>query len=128
MIVSRLMPGDDLKGVLEDIADLDEFKSGIIVCMVGSLNDAVLRMSNGNIKKFEGLFEIVSVVGTISLNGIHVHISISDADGMVYGGHLLEGCKIHTTAEVAIIKSGIYFKRIYDPKTGYKELVVEIDQ
>ncbi len=128
MIVSRLMPGDDLKRALENIVDLDEFKSGIIICMVGSLNDAILRMSNGKNKKFKGFFEIVSVVGTISINGIHVHISISDADGMVYGGHLLEGCKIHTTAEVAIIKSKIHFKRIYDPKTGYKEFVAKTDQ
>ena len=122
------MPGDDLKRALEDIVDFDEFKSGIIVCMVGSLNGAVLRMSNGKNKNFKGFFEIVSVMGTISINGIHAHISISDADGMVSGGHLLEGCKIHTTAEVAIIKSEIYFKRSYDPRTGYKELVVKTDQ
>jgi hypothetical protein len=127
MIVSRLMPGDDLKQGLESLLDLGVFKSGIIVCMVGNLDDAVLRMSNGNNKNFKGLFEIVSAVGTISIDGIHVHIGISDAEGIVYGGHLLEGCKIHTTAEIAIIKSEKCFKRIYDPKTGYKELVIKTD-
>ena len=125
MIVSRMMPGDDLKKSLEDLVDLGELKSAIIVCMVGSLNDAVLRMSNGNNKKFSGLFEIVSGVGTISVNGIHVHIAISDSDGIVYGGHLLKGCKIHTTAEIAIIESEMSFERIFDPKTGYKELVIK---
>ena len=125
MIVSRMMPGDNLKKSLEDLVDLRELKSGIIVCMVGSLNDAVLRMSNGNNKKFSGLFEIVSAVGTISINGIHVHIAISDSDGIVYGGHLLKGCKIHTTAEIAIIESEMSFERIFDPKTGYKELVIK---
>ena len=95
--------------------------------MVGSLNDAVLRMSDGNKKNFIGLFEIVSALGTISANGIHVHIAISDSEGMVYGGHLLNGCKIHTTAEIAIIESEICFKRIFDPKTGYKELVINTD-
>ena len=127
MIVSRMMPGDDLKRGLENLMDLCEFKSGIIVCMVGSLNDAVLRMSDGNKKNFIGLFEIVSALGTISVNGIHVHIAISNSEGMVYGGHLLNGCKIHTTAEIAIIESEICFKRIFDPKTGYKELVINTD-
>ena len=125
MIVSRMMPGDDLKKSLEDLVYLGELRSGIIICMVGSLNDAVLRMSNGNNKKFSGLFEIVSGVGTISVNGIHVHIAISDSDGIVYGGHLLKGCKIHTTAEIAIIESEMSFERIFDPKTGYKELVIK---
>ncbi len=125
MIVSRMMPGDDLKQGLEDLVDLEELKSGIIVCIVGSLDDAVLRMANSNSKKFSGLFEIVSAVGTISTDGIHVHIAISDSEGMIYGGHLLKGCKIHTTAEVAIIKSEMSFERIFDPKTGYKELVIK---
>jgi uncharacterized protein len=125
MIVSRMIPGDDLKKSLEDLIDSGELRSGIVICLVGSLNDAVLRMSNGNNKKFSGLFEIVSAVGTISINGIHVHIAISDSDGIVYGGHLLKGCTIHTTAEVAIIESEMSFERIYDPKTGYKELVIK---
>jgi uncharacterized protein len=125
MIVSRMIPGDDLKKSLEDLVDSGELRSGIVICLVGSLNDAVLRMSNGNNKKFSGLFEIVSAVGTISINGIHVHIAISDSDGIVYGGHLLKGCTIHTTAEVAIIESEMSFERIYDPKTGYKELVIK---
>jgi uncharacterized protein len=122
MIVSRMMPGDDLKQGLEDLVDLEELKSGIIVCIVGSLDDAVLRMANSNSKKFSGLFEIVSAVGTISIDGIHVHIAISDSEGMVYGGHLLKGCKIHTTAEIAIMESKMSLERIFDPKTGYKEL------
>ncbi len=125
MIVSRMMPGDDLKKGLEDLVDLEKLKSGIIVCIVGSLNDAVLRMANSDSKKFSGLFEIVSAVGTISIDGIHVHIAISDSDGIVYGGHLLKGCKIHTTAEIAIIEPEMSFERIFDPKTGYKELVIK---
>ena len=122
MIVSRIMPGNDLKKSLEDLVDFRELKSGIIVCMVGSLNDAVLRMSNGNNKKFSGLFEIVSSVGTISINGIHVHISISNSDGKVYGGHLLNGCKIHTTAEIAIIESKGVLKEFLILKQDIKNL------
>ena len=124
MIVSRILPGEDLKTGLKDLIAINDLKSGIIVCIVGSLNHAVLRMSNGDKKVFKGCYEIVSAEGTISSDGIHVHIAISDACGAVYGGHLLEGCKVHTTAEIGIIKSKMMIKRIEDPKTGYKELFV----
>jgi predicted DNA-binding protein with PD1-like motif len=128
MIVSRIIPGNDLKKGVEDLRDINGLKSGIILCIVGSISNAVLRMSNGDKKVFRGLFEIVSAEGTISSEGIHVHVAISDAEGAVYGGHLLEGSKVHTTAEISIIESEKVFKRIFDPKTGYKELVVEDDK
>jgi len=125
MIVSRILPGEDLKIGLIDLISINDLKSGIIVCIVGSLNHAVLRMSNGDKKVFKGNHEIVSAEGTISSNGIHVHIAISDSCGVVYGGHLLEGCKVHTTAEIGIIKSEMIIKRKKDPETGYKELFVQ---
>jgi len=76
------------------------------------------------IKLFKGPFEIVSAEGTVSKDGVHIHISISDSDGMVYGGHLMNGCKINTTAEIGILKSKKEFKRVLDRKTGYKELFI----
>ncbi len=124
MIVSRILPGEDLKNGIENLIDINSLKSGIILCIVGSIYNAVLRMPNGGKKVFNGLFEIVSAEGTVSRDGIHVHIAIADKDGAVYGGHLLEGCIVHTTAEISIIKSKMIFKRIHDPKTGYKELFV----
>ena len=122
MIVSRLFPGNDLKTGLENIMDGTEFNSGVIVTAVGSLSKTHLRMSNGAKRWFQGFFEIVSVVGTISPDGVHVHLAVSDENGSVFGGHLLEGCIIHTTAEVCVIESKIEFSRVFDENTGYKEL------
>lgn len=125
MIVSRILPGNDLKISLEHVMDNNRFKSGVIVSIVGSLNETHLRMSNGNKKTFKGFFEIVSSEGTISQDGVHVHLAVSDENGSVYGGHLLEGCTIHTTAEICVLESEIKFSRILDPNTGYKELYLE---
>jgi uncharacterized protein len=122
MIVSRLFPGDDLKISLENIMDRSEFNSGLIVTVVGSLTKTHLRMSDGTKKSFNGFFEIVSVEGTISSEGVHVHLAVSDENGSVFGGHLLEGCIIHTTAEVCVIESELNFRRVFDENTGYKEL------
>ena len=125
MIISRLKPQEDLKKGIINILKQEKIKSGVIICIVGSLNSATLRMSNGNIKTFKGPFEIVSTEGTISVDGIHVHIALSDAEGHVIGGHLRSGCIINTTAEICILKSDKTLKRVFDPKTGYKELVID---
>lgn len=123
MIISRLNPNEDLKKGIIDILKREEIKSGILVCIVGSLNSATLRMANENIKTFKGPFEIVSAEGTISTDGIHIHIAVSDTEGHVIGGHLKNGCIINTTAEICILKSNKALKRVFDSKTGYKELV-----
>lgn len=125
MIISRLKSGEDLKKGIINLIKQNGLKSGIIICIVGSLNSATLRMANETIKTFEGPFEIVSAEGTISINGIHIHIAISDNDGNVIGGHLKKGCIIKTTAEICILKSNKTLKRVFDPKTGYKELVID---
>jgi predicted DNA-binding protein with PD1-like motif len=125
MIVSRLLPGDDLKTSLENISEGIEFNSGVIVSVVGSLTKTHLRMSNGTKKLFEGFFEIVSVEGTISADGVHIHMAVSDENGSVYGGHLLEGCIIHTTAEVCVIEAETEFRRVFDQNTGYNELHIQ---
>lgn len=125
MIIFRLKPKKDLKQGIIDILNHEQIKSGIIICIVGSLCSATLRMANGTIKTFEGPFEIVSSQGTVSENGIHIHIAVSDTKGHVIGGHLREGCIINTTAEICILKSYSSLKRVLDLDTGYKELLVE---
>jgi uncharacterized protein len=90
--------------------------------MVGSSNSATLRMANGNEKNFHGPLEIVSATGTMACNGIHVHLAVSDEDG----NDLLDGCKIHTTAEICILRSIKTFKRVFDPETGNKDFKFKI--
>lgn len=69
--------------------------------------------------------EIVSLVGLLSKEGSHVHISLSDSTGTTIGGHLVEGCEIYTTAEIIIgIMPDYRFARELDPASGYQELKV----
>lgn len=125
MIVFRLKPKKDLKNGIIDSLNEKHIKSGIIICIVGSLNSATLRMADGTIKTFKGPFEIVSSQGTVSENGIHIHIAVSDAEGHTVGGHLRKGCIINTTAEICILTSDLSLRRVFDPDTGYNELITE---
>ncbi|MGZ3949956.1 MAG: PPC domain-containing DNA-binding protein, partial [Flavisolibacter sp.] len=71
-------------------------------------------------------FEIVSLTGTVSVNGCHIHISISDETGRTIGGHLLEGNVVYTTAEIVIQESeDLIFSREMDVATGWKELQIK---
>ena len=76
--------------------------------------------------KGAGYFEIVSLVGTISINGSHIHISICDSTGKTIGGHLMPGCKIYTTAEIVLQSTDKYeFTREKDGSTSWEELQIK---
>lgn len=123
----RLGPGADLRESLLQFAQKYQLQAATIVCAVGSLTKAHMRLSNhqqGTV--FEGPFEIVAMTGTLSSTGIHMHLSISDGEGKTLGGHLLSGCLVHTTFEGVLLESEqlIYCRKV-DPQTGYLELQIQ---
>ena len=70
-------------------------------------------------------YEIVSLVGTLSDGRGHLHVSLSDAEGKVVGGHVLGDMVVFTTAEIVIGEcEQVTFKRELDPRTGFGELTV----
>ena len=128
--IFRLTYGTDLRKGIEDYCANNGISSGCIVSCVGCVYKAKLRMAGGEIiNEYDKDFEIVSLVGTISEDGVHMHISLSDVSGAVIGGHLVYGCLVNTTAEVVIRDLGYKYKlnREYDEKTLYNELVIKED-
>lgn len=129
-IIFRLKPGADLKSSIEEVIKDNAIKAGFIVTCVGGLEQATVRMAGAkpdkqDIRTFKDDFEIVSLVGTVSVNGTHLHMSFSDSEGVVHGGHLKEGTIIHPTAEIVIgINEDVEMKREMDEETGFTELVV----
>jgi uncharacterized protein len=123
----RLKPGQDLKEGIQKLVTEKQIKAGWISTCVGSLTQYSIRFANQpNASSDSGHFEMVSLTGTVSVNGCHIHISISDSTGKTIGGHLMEGCKIYTTAEIVILSSDdLVFKRAKDGTTPWEELQVE---
>ena len=100
-------------------------EAGIILSLVGSLKVACLRLNDSREITTSGPYEIVSATGTLSADGLHIHVSIANKKGDVIGGHLKKGCTVYTTAEVVIghiIEDE--FRREKDEQTGHKELIV----
>ncbi|WP_229379866.1 PPC domain-containing DNA-binding protein [Fibrella forsythiae] len=122
----RLRPGQDLKEELERLVREQRIDAGLILTCVGSLTDASLRLANQEkATTYLGHFEIVSLVGTLSTNGSHVHLSVSDSTGRTIGGHLMAGNRIYTTVELVIgLLPAVTYTREPDPTFGYRELVI----
>ena len=127
----RLTPGTDLKLELERLTQAHALRAGCILSCVGSLSQARLRMAGAAgdeevFRTFVEPMEIVSLTGTLSADGLHVHIGLARRDGGCIGGHLVTGCIVHTTAELVIGElPELEFRRVLDPATGYGELSVQ---
>jgi hypothetical protein len=126
-ITFRLKAGQDLLTEIEAIVAEKNIEAGCVLSAVGSLTHATLRFANReSYSEFEGHFEIVSMTGTVSVHGSHLHISISDGEGKTIGGHLVPGCKIYTTAEMVIaVFEDMVYKREFAEDSGYEELIVK---
>lgn len=126
----RLKPDEDLKESLKRFVEQKHIQSGFILTAVGSLRQASLRFANQeNTQVFTQKFEIVSLVGTLSTHGIHLHISLADENGKTLGGHLGTGCIVYTTAEIVIgVGEDFIFLRTADEATGYRELEIKYNR
>ena len=122
----RLKPGDDLRKQLIAFTQTHHIVAGTMITCVGSLTVATLRLANQEGPSvYRGHFEIVSLVGTLSTNGSHLHLAVSDSTGRTIGGHLLDGCRVYTTAEIVLGElPQLEFRRETDATFGYQELVV----
>jgi uncharacterized protein len=117
----RLNPGDDLRLALEAGG-----ATGFVVGGIGSLAHAQLRFAGEPRPSFvAGPLEILTLSGSLTPDGAHLHASVSDAAGRVLGGHVCAGCTVRTTAEllVAPLPAGS-LSRAFDAATGHAELVI----
>lgn len=121
----RLRPGVDLRRALEDALP-PSVTAAFVLAGVGSLRGARIRLAGAEEPlTLAGDLEILSLSGTLSVDGAHLHISVADAQGRVLGGHLAPGAIVGTTAEVLLARLPMHsFLRQQDPATGYAELVI----
>ncbi len=124
VIPLRLPPGADLRQALEAWMGEQQEQAGCLISAVGSLSLAQLRLAGATqATAIHGELEILSLSGTLSPDGAHLHIAVADSSGAVLGGHLCAGSLVRTTAELVIdLLPEWRFSRELDPATGYPEL------
>ena len=126
VFIIRLKPGMLLREEIQKFADVHHIEAGWIASCVGSLTEYAIRFANQpEVTTGTGFFEIVSLSGTVSENGSHLHIAVADSTGKLTGGHLAENSKLYTTAEIVIQCTGKYIlKREKDGSTPWEELQI----
>ncbi|MGV3636161.1 MAG: PPC domain-containing DNA-binding protein, partial [Flavobacteriales bacterium] len=126
--IIRMLPNADVRAELERWCAAQGLEAAVIISAVGSLSTAVIRFggrSEG--ATVTGDLEVCALSGTLSRHGLHVHIAVADGNGTMTGGHLLNGCLVRTTLELAVQEvGGIRLRREQDPRTGYAELLPEV--
>ncbi|CAM3610727.1 PPC domain-containing DNA-binding protein [Erysipelothrix urinaevulpis] len=125
--VMRLLPGEDLVLSLHNYCKKHEIKAAYIGTCVGSFQRVVFRKGYDQVLfTMEGPFEIVSMEGTLSNQGMHLHTAVSDTNFKVYGGHLLVGSIIQSTAEIVLIELESHeLRRSKGDLTDFKELHID---
>jgi predicted DNA-binding protein with PD1-like motif len=140
VILSRIMPDEDLFKSLERIAQDRRIKRGVIISAIGSLKNVALR----NVKQRTGLpvrtedtneieetgpFELLCLEGNLFPSEgkdeliVHLHVMLGSPSGSVMGGHLLKATTFTTTEVIMgrIVGSSVY--RAKSDLTGLMELL-----
>ncbi|MFZ0407461.1 MAG: PPC domain-containing DNA-binding protein [Cyanobium sp.] len=122
----RLGPGCDLRSSLQQVLHEQQVTAGWVLSGIGSLSTAQLRLAGEqSVTTFQGELEILTLAGSLSADGAHLHISIADRQGVVTGGHLGAGSRLRTTAELLVALLPQWsFSRELDATTGWRELVI----
>jgi hypothetical protein len=122
----RLSPDMDLRRALEAAVAARLSRAAFVISGIGSLRHARLRLAGmPEPDILDGDLEILTLAGTISQDGSHLHMSVANAEGRVLGGHVAYGCTVRTTAELLVLLLPEWsFTRELDPTTGFAELVI----
>jgi len=100
--IGRLAKGDDLLPALEKFCQQQDIKVGEVRAL-GAVTRARVGFYNQEERKyyfldFEQPLEILALVGNISLKDgkpmVHAHVTLADAAGRAFGGHLAEGTPV----------------------------------
>lgn len=121
----RLERGDDIHDTIQAFC-ADHSIANASLTGIGSIENPKLAHYSIETKKFterhlEGIFEITSLLGNISLlEGKplnHVHATLSDSLMQVYGGHLVSGT-CSATLEVILHQYATSFTKTFDDTVG----------
>lgn len=122
----RLTPGCDLRRELERSVGEGSATGGFVVSGIGSLTQASLRFAAVDAATLivEPL-ELLTLAGSLTPDGAHLHALVATADGRVIGGHVGYGCIVRTTAEILVAMLPDWrLGRAHDPASGYAELTI----
>ncbi len=98
----HLEAGSDVRRSLEQLA-VEHQAGGFVLSVVGNLSQAAFACPGKTAPTvLQGELEIITLQGTLSPEGVHLHLSFSDAECQVWGGHLEHGTLVLRGADLLV--------------------------
>ena len=98
----HLGAGSDLRASLERLGS-EVGTSGFVLGVVGDLSQASFQCpGQAESTVLEGHLEIITLQGTVAPQGVHLHLSLSDGECQVWGGHLEHGSLVLRGADLLV--------------------------
>ena len=124
--MGRLSYNSDLLDSLNELCREQGVTLGRIEA-IGAVQRAKLEYYDQHTRQYQfftldqGL-EIANLMGNISVKEgrpmVHAHITLADANGRTFGGHLAQGCPVFACEYILQAFNGPEFVRSYDEQTG----------
>ena len=112
----ELEPGQDLHLALSELAAQQQL-SGFVLGVVGNLSQATFRCpGQQQPTRMSGELEVITLNGTFSPSGVHLHLSLSDGACQVWGGHLEPGTVVLKGAQLLLGLSGLPVAQAVQPQ------------
>jgi uncharacterized protein len=96
---------------IEDVIKAQGIRDGQVIISAGSVQDCTYHYvastalkAQNEFRTVKGPSEILSAGGIIADGEPHIHISLSNPDKGVYGGHLEKGCRVLYLAEFTVFR------------------------
>ena len=124
--IGKLKHGGDMLEELTAVCEGNDISLGRIEAL-GVVKKARLCYYNQRARKYdffeiEENLEITALVGNISMRDgkpiVHAHITLSDAQGRTYGGHLARGTVVFACEFTIDVYKGPQLNRAHDEETG----------
>ncbi|MCP9887261.1 DUF296 domain-containing protein [Cyanobium sp. ATX 6A2] len=98
----HLDAGSDVLRSLAELAAAQQ-AAGFVLSVVGNLSQAAFQCPGQSAPTLvRGELEIITLQGTIAPAGVHLHLSLSDGNCEVWGGHLEPGTLVLKGADVLV--------------------------
>ncbi|MFZ5634139.1 MAG: PPC domain-containing DNA-binding protein [Bacillota bacterium] len=127
-LIGRLKKGDDLLEALTRLCTEANIRLGKIQA-IGTVSKAAVGFYLQEPREYVTLDydyhqEIISLQGNVSIKdgqpNVHAHLALSNGQGKLYGGHLMEGTIVFACEYIIneYIPETSDFSRIHDEETG----------
>jgi len=126
VVMKRLQPGADLLEELNRLVAAEKIELGL-VSGIGALKKAAVGIFLQDKKEyrtnsFDEEMEMCALTGNVSLKEgkpfVHAHLSLSDAEGRGFGGHIMPGCEVFVAEVVVVAFEGRTYERTPQPECG----------